>query len=173
MYRKVQQLTFDDFVFPYGTLDPNNEWVRLAAIVPWDVAEREYARRFVDNGHPAHPARIAVLSGQVRLGEKRCALLNTLTLLYEQQLYMYENNKHSVPDRIVSIAQPWVKPIVRGKAHANTEFGPKLHLSMVNGYARIVRLSFDAFNEATDFIVEIDKMCIFTLVDMLKKRNRI
>lgn len=60
MYRKVQQLAFDDFVFPYGELDQGNEWVKLANIVPWDVAEREYARNFVDNGAPAHPARVAL-----------------------------------------------------------------------------------------------------------------
>ena len=56
----------------------------------------------------------------------------------------------------MSIAQPWVRPIVRGKAHANTEFGAKLHLSMVDGYARIERLSFDAFNEATDFFAAVE-----------------
>ena len=38
---------------------------------------------------------------------------------------MHEHRVHSVPDRIVSIRQPWVRPIVRGKAHANTEFGAK------------------------------------------------
>ena len=27
MYRKVTQLRFEDFVFPYGELDPGNEWV--------------------------------------------------------------------------------------------------------------------------------------------------
>lgn len=51
----------------------------------------------------------------------------------------------------MSIAQPWVRPIVRGKTHANTEFGAKLHISVVDGYARIERLSFDAYNEAGDF----------------------
>ena len=71
-------------------------------------------------------------------------LLNTITTLYEQQLYMYENRVHSVEDRIVSISQPRVRPIVRGKAHVNTEFGAKLHISMVKGYAGIARLSFDA-----------------------------
>lgn len=44
MYRKVTQLEFEDFVFPYGELDANNEWVKLAKLVPWDVAEREYAK---------------------------------------------------------------------------------------------------------------------------------
>ena len=37
--------------------------------------------------------------------------------------FQKENRVHTVPDRIVSISQPWVRPIVRGKAHANTEFG--------------------------------------------------
>ena len=87
----------------------------------------------------------------IRFDQAIYDLLNTLTTLYEQQLYMYEHRVHSVPDRIISIRQPWVRPIVRGKAHANTEFGAKLHISMVDGYARIERLSFDAFNEATDF----------------------
>ena len=64
---------------------------------------------------------------------------------------MYENRIHTVPDRIVSISQPWVRSIVRGKAHANTEFGAKLHISVVDGYAKIEHLSFDAYNEATDF----------------------
>ena len=69
---------------------------------------------------------------------------------------MHEHRVHSVPDRIISIRQPWVRPIVRGKAHANTEFGAKLHISMVDGYARIERLYFDAFNEATDFFRAVE-----------------
>ncbi len=33
---------------PYGKLDPENDWVKLAALVPWDVAEERYAARFVN-----------------------------------------------------------------------------------------------------------------------------
>ena len=91
------------------------------------------------------------LLGWVCLGKKRCALLNTLTMVYKQQLFTFENSKHSVLDRIVNIAQPWVRPIVRGKTHGNTELGAKRHISMVDGYARIERLSFDVFNETVDF----------------------
>lgn len=348
MYRKVTQLQLDDFVFPYGKLDPENDWVKLAGLVPWDEAETEYAKQFVDNGHPAHSVRIALgaliikqrlkcsdewtvrhvsenpylqyflglkeytskcpfgastmvefrkrfppqaieallaasvpeknnsdddstgnggetgssesrpenessenvnsgsllmdatccpadvafpqdfqllndareklekliaeickthsfsmprmrrkqarrdylllskskkrsaknirsavkkqlnyifrdlgyLIGYIKQGihldAKQYSLLNTITTLYEQQLYMFEQRVHSVPDRIVSLSQPWVRPIVRGKAHANTEFGAKLHISMVDGYARIERLSFDAFNEATDFFAAVE-----------------
>lgn len=330
MYRMNRQMCIEDFVFPFGQLDKNNEWVKLADLVPWDEAEEQYAQQFVNNGHPAHPARIAlgaliikqklkcsdewtvrhisenpylqyflglkeytskcpfgastmvefrkrfppktiaallsasakeekkdddnnppeggsrensgtlimdatccpadisypqdfqllnearekleeivdvyckeynlhkprmkrrcarrdylnlskskkrtakklrkgirkqlqyifrdigfivsiIRENKITVSEKYSNLLNTITTLYEQQLYMYENHVHTVEDRIVSIAQPWVRPIVRGKAHVNTEFGAKLHISMVNGYARIERLSFDAYNEASDF----------------------
>ena len=60
MYKKETQLAFEDFVFPFGELDPENEWVKLVGLVPWDTVEREYAKQFVDNGHPAHSARIAL-----------------------------------------------------------------------------------------------------------------
>ena len=63
---------------------------------------------------------------------------------------MFESGTHSIPRRIVSLAQPWVRPIVRGKAHVNTEFGSKLHISLVDGYARIERLDFEPFNESED-----------------------
>ena len=32
---------------------------------------------------------------------------------------------HTAPGRIVRVSQPWAGPIVRGKIHANTEFGAK------------------------------------------------
>lgn len=67
--------------------------------------------------------------------------------LYRQQQAMYDNRTHSVPDRIVSIAQPHVRPIVRGKARANVEFGAKLAISVVNGYAFREHLSWDSYNE--------------------------
>ena len=61
---------------------------------------------------------------------------------------MYDNKTHSVENRIVSISQPYVRPVVRGKAKAPTEFGAKLHLSIdETGFGRIEFLSFDAFNE--------------------------
>ncbi len=334
-YVSDEQMRIEDFVFPYGQLDKDNEWVKLADLVPWDEAEEAYARQFVNNGHPAHPARIAlgaliikqrmkcsdewtvrhvsenpylqyflglkeytskcpfgastmvefrkrfppetiatllaastpkeerddhndqngggsgenkgtlimdatccpadisypqdfqllneareklehivdvyceahklkkprmrrraarrdylklskckkrtakkiregvrkqlqfirrdigfvvdiIRKTNLKVEEKVANLLNSITTLYEQQLYMYENRVHMIPDRIVSISQPWVRPIVRGKAHANTEFGAKLHISMVDGYAKIERLSFDAFNEATDFFSAVE-----------------
>ncbi len=328
MYKDHSQLRIEDFVFPYGKLDPENDWVKLAALVPWDVVEERYAAQFANNGHPAHPARMALgalliqrrlkcsdqwlvkhigenpylqffigmkeygpcpfgastlvafrkrfseedmavildasvpksdvekkddsddgndppnsgtlildatccpadiaypqdvnLLNQAReklektvdelckqteqkkprmyrerarrdflrlskskkrsakavrlairkqlqyirrdigyvvklvqngakLSPKQADRLNIVTTVYEQQRIMFESGTHSIPRRIVSLAQPWVRPIVRGKAHANTEFGAKLHISLVNGYTRIERLDFEPYNESEDF----------------------
>ena len=83
-----------------------------------------------------------------KLSPKQADRMNVVTTVYEQQRIMFASGTHSIPRRIVSLAQPWVRPIVRGKAHANTEFGAKLHISLVDGYARIERLDFEPFNEA-------------------------
>lgn len=61
---------------------------------------------------------------------------------------MYDNHTHSVPDRIISISQPWLRPIVRCKVKAPVEFGAKLDISVVNGFTRLEYHSFDAYNEA-------------------------
>lgn len=69
--------------------------------------------------------------------------------VYEQQLKMFVSRSHQVEDRIVSIHEPHVRPIVRGKARAKTEFGAKIHMSMVDGFAFLDTLSWDAFNEGS------------------------
>lgn len=47
-------------MFPYGQLDKKIEWGKLADLVSWDKAKENYAKQFVNNGHPAHTARIAL-----------------------------------------------------------------------------------------------------------------
>lgn len=77
----------------------------------------------------------------------------TIRKLYEQQKYMYENKTHSVEDRIVSISQPYLRPIVRGKVKSPVEFGAKYDVSIdEKGHARLEKLSFDAYNENTIFV---------------------
>lgn len=75
--------------------------------------------------------------------------LETIRNIYEQQKYMYDNHTHTVPERIVSVSQPFVRPIVRGKAGKPVEFGMKLDISVVDGWTRLEYHSFDAYNEAT------------------------
>ena len=69
--------------------------------------------------------------------------------LYEQQNEMYINKTHTIADRIVSIHQPHVRPIVRGKAQSKVEFGAKIHASLVDGITFLDELSWDAFNEGS------------------------
>lgn len=89
------------------------------------------------------------LEREMTLSDKQAARLAVIRAVYEQQKYMYENNVRSVQDRIVSISQPYIRPIVRGKAKTPTEFGTKLDLSIDdNGMARIEKQSFDAYNES-------------------------
>ena len=66
---------------------------------------------------------------------------------YQQQQYMYDKNKHSVEHRIVSIHQPHVRPIVRGKTNAKVEFGAKINVSLAQGFAFLDDLSWENFNE--------------------------
>ena len=76
-------------------------------------------------------------------------MLDILETLYAQQQYMFEI-KTPVENRIVSISQPYIRPIVRGKAKSPVEFGAKLDLSVdETGMCRIEKLSFDAYNEGT------------------------
>jgi len=73
--------------------------------------------------------------------------LQTIQLVYEQQLAMHTTRTHSIENRIVNIHQPYVRPIVRGKDGKKVEFGSKLQASLVNGFMVIEKLSWDNFNE--------------------------
>ena len=62
---------------------------------------------------------------------------------------MYESHTNRVDDRIVSLSQWWVRPIVRGKQSAPVEFGAKVEMSDIGGFLRIETLKWEAFNEST------------------------
>jgi len=76
--------------------------------------------------------------------------------ILDQQMEMHRNRTHSTDDRIVNIYQPYVRPIVRGKDKVKVEFGAKIGVSLVDGYARIDTLSWDAYNEGTDLIKQVE-----------------
>lgn len=92
-----------------------------------------------------------------KLSLKQKAELDTIRTLYEQQKHMIDNRTHTVENRIVSISQPHVRPIVRGKAAAKTEFGAKVALSVIGGYAFVDNISWNAYNESADLIPAIER----------------
>ena len=77
--------------------------------------------------------------------------------VYRQQQHMYQHKQRRIDDRIVSISQPHVRPIVRGKAGTPVEFGAKFAISCVAGYVFLDHLSWDNFNESEDLIPQIER----------------
>jgi len=94
---------------------------------------------------------------EIPLNQRQHKYLLVINTLYEQQQKMFEEKTHSVEHRIVSIHQPHVRPIVRGKTNANVEFGAKINVSLMNGFAFLDDLSWDAFNEGTRLIASVEK----------------
>jgi hypothetical protein len=64
MYRhNLKQLDFVEFSLPFdGRLSPNNKWIKLARVIPWEQFEDDYKQNFSDNdvGNPAFSARLAL-----------------------------------------------------------------------------------------------------------------
>ena len=85
----------------------------------------------------------AVLSGSQR------NRLNTITQVTKQQWEMHFGKQTTVPERIVSLHKPYVRPIVRGKEVKPVEFGAKVNMLQVDGISFIEHLSYDNFNEGT------------------------
>ena len=76
--------------------------------------------------------------------------LNATFDMYAQQQEMLANGTHACANRIVSIFQPHIRPIVRGKAKAKVEFGTKIGVSIYNGYSFVDHHSWDAYIESSD-----------------------
>lgn len=81
----------------------------------------------------------------------------TIKRMYEQQRYMYENNTHKIDKRIVSITQPYIRPIVRGKIKNPTEFGAKIEIGITDGFTRLEKLSWENFNESKGLKESIER----------------
>lgn len=95
----------------------------------------------------------------VALPRKRYRQLLVIQELYRQQLWMYTQACQRIANRIVSISQPHVRPIVRGKAGCSVEFGAKISVSLVDGVSFVDRSSWEAYNESMDLMPQIDAYC--------------
>jgi hypothetical protein len=84
--------------------------------------------------------------------------------VYRQQQWMYGNKTQRIDDRIVSLSQPHIRPLVRGKVGTSVEFGAKLSASVRDGYAFLDRISWDNFNESVDLKSQIEAFKRYTRV---------
>lgn len=92
-----------------------------------------------------------------KLKKKDLIYLATLQILYHQQETMHRTQTRSIENRIVSIHQPYVRPIKRGKAGKQTEFGSKLQVSLVNGFTFLDKLSWNNFNEGIELQTSVEQ----------------
>ena len=85
------------------------------------------------------------------LNYKLLDMLETVTRVYRQQKNHFKSgdSRESIPNRIVSLSKPYIRPIVRGKETKIVEFGAKCNNILIDGISFIEKLSFNAFNEGT------------------------
>ena len=76
--------------------------------------------------------------------------------VFRQQQWLYDHRETRIDDRIVSVSQPHVRPIKRGKAGAATEFGAKISASLIDGVSFVDRIGWDAYNETGDLVGQIE-----------------
>ena len=92
----------------------------------------------------------------IPLTQSQYKYLLVIHTVLEQQQQMFDQQRHSVEHRIVSIHQPHVRPIVRGKSKAKVEFGSKIHISVIDGITFLDELSWDAFNEGSHLMEYVE-----------------
>ena len=95
--------------------------------------------------------QMRIHSDEGLLNEKQLDILETVTRVYRQQKNHFKSgdSRESIPNRIVSISKPYVRPIVRGKENKTVEFGAKSNNILIDGISFIEKVSFNAFHEGT------------------------
>ncbi len=96
MYRKVAHKEYLAFA---KSKKPSIDRIRLTIRQQLGYVSRDL--KYVDS----------FIQGSFELDRKFLDDLETIRKVYEQQKYMLENNTHKVADRIVSISQPYVRPV--------------------------------------------------------------
>ena len=104
-----------------------------------------------------HISDLLELAPLSKISSKQYKDFLVINELYRQQKGMHKKKLHKVDDRIISISQPHIRPIVRGKAKAKTEFGAKVSISVVNGFTYLDHFSFDPYNEGTLLVDHVKK----------------
>ena len=119
-YTPSNLLILEGFSHPvHKQLKTNNRWVRLSELVPWDELAGIYARYFDP--------------GSGRLCSDLRMVIGALII----------KHKLSLSDQIVNIYQPWLCAMVRGKEHADFEFGAKVNVIEVDGFVRCNHIGWE------------------------------
>jgi transposase, IS5 family len=123
---------------------------RMKAIRKALKRQLQYIRRNLETISREYPDELNLLSRN----QYRSLLVSQE--IYRQQLEMYETKTHSIPGRIVSLSQPHVRPIVRGKTSAPVEFGAKIGVAKTRGLVYLDHHSWEPYHESRDLPVHIE-----------------
>ena len=119
----------------------------------WECVDRAYKRLLALLGKILGEIRrqMRVHPDEELLNYKQLDMLETVTRVYRQQKNHFKSgdSRESIPNRIVSLSKPYIRPIVRGKETKIVEFGAKCNNILIDGISFIEKLSFNAFNEGT------------------------
>ncbi|MHC5821947.1 MAG: transposase [Nostoc sp.] len=131
------------------------------------ISDRETVEQIKENPYLQYFIGISSYSNETpfdasNLINRQYKMLLVLGEVYRQQLWLYENKKQSIDDRIVSLTQPHIRPIVRGKAGKAVEFGAKLSASCFDGYVFLDHISWDNFNESGDLKAQVESFKNYT-----------
>ena len=103
-----------------------------------------------------HISKLAKEVSLTCLSRRQYKNLLVIHEVLRQQQIMHDTKSYSVPNRIVSVSQPHVRPIVRGKLSSKTEFGAKISTSLVDGFSFLDRINWEAYNETVDMKTQIN-----------------
>ena len=77
--------------------------------------------------------------------------------VYRQQEKMHRKSIQRCDDRIVSISQPYIRPVVRGKSSKKAEFGAKIGVSLTgNQLAHVDHLEWNSYYEGHDLPEQVE-----------------
>ena len=142
-YRRVARKRFLQFI---RNRKPSKHVVRKALKTQIQYIERNLG----------HIEMMADTTGLAVLSRKDYRKLLVIKEYTRQQRDMLIRDDRSLPGKILSISKPHVRSIARGKARGMYEFGAKITVSLVGGFSRVERLSWDNYNESTDLIAQIE-----------------
>lgn len=96
----------------------------------------------------------AQLQGGFPLSSRQQQRLWVIRELTRQQAHLHRTRARRIDHRLVSLHQPHVRPVVRGRLGHPVEFGAKFSVALVDGIACVDSLRWDAFSEAGDLMAQ-------------------
>lgn len=156
-----KQVPHNGHKLPYAAKGARKDYLKLAKDKKWTEEKCRKAIEKQLNYVNLAMKRLEQLQAAVPDYEERYPYwlkerLDVIPTMYQQQKEMYDNRVHVCKDRIVSLSQPHVRPIQRGKRPVPTEFGQKLHLSVVRGFTFLEQTCWNNFNESKDLIPVVE-----------------